>query len=299
MVASPEKPNAFEWIGETSMIKKLSLALVLTFIAAGLSVADQAAPLKLSTKYKMPDTVKGRFDHLGVDLGGNRLFLAAETAHEVLVFDLRTGKYLRAIPDIQIPHAIFVPEDLNRVFVTDGGAGEVKIFDGRNYRLVGAVKLKLDSDSIGYDPATHDLYVDNGGGDAHEPFSMLSIVDTTHDAKVGDIQIDGDTLEAMALEKSSPLMCVILDRVGSRRQKRSVGAAIAQALRNDSPFGDSIRRSICVRRAIALLKARSRGASKAGWTSLSIRPRVAASPHSCDSGILTQKVDPLPSSLST
>ena len=182
------------------MMKKLFVALVSIFIAAGISVADPAAPLKLAAKYKMPDSVKGRFDHLGVDLRGNRLFLAAETAHEVLVFNLRTGEYLRAIPDIQIPHAIFVREDLNRIFVTDGGAGEVKIFDGQNYKLIGAVKLKLDSDSIGYDPATRDLYIDNGGGDAHESFSMLSIVDTTDDKKAADIQIDGDTLEAMALD---------------------------------------------------------------------------------------------------
>ena len=190
------------------MRKKLFVALASVFIAAGISIADPAAPLKLAAKYNMPNTVKGRFDHLGVDLGGNRLFLAAETAHEVLVFNLRTGEYLRAIPDIQIPHAIFVREDLNRIFVTDGGAGEVKIFDGRDYKLIGAVKLKLDSDSIGYDPATHDLYIDNGGGDAHESFSMLSIVDTTGDKKTADIQIDGDTLEAMALDRSSPLMYV-------------------------------------------------------------------------------------------
>jgi DNA-binding beta-propeller fold protein YncE len=190
------------------MKRKLSVVLVSTFIAAGLIAADPAAPLKLAARYKMPDTVTGRFDHLGADVRGNRLFLAAETAHEVLVFNLRTGEYLRAIPDIQIPHAIFVREDLSRIFVTDGGAGDVKIFDGRDYKLIGTVKLKLDSDSIGYDPATHYLYVDNGGGDAHESFSMLSVIDTTHDTKVADIQIDGDTLEAMALDKSSPLMYV-------------------------------------------------------------------------------------------
>jgi hypothetical protein len=41
-----------------------------------------------------------------------------------------------------------------------------------------------------------------------ERFSMLSIVDTTHDKKVADIQIDGDTLKAMALATSSSLLYV-------------------------------------------------------------------------------------------
>jgi len=111
------------------MVPKFYVALAFPFVALGLTAAGLAAPLKLSTKCKMPDTVKGRFDHLAVDVDGNRLFLAAETAHEVLVFDLRTGEYLRAIPDNQIPSAIFVREDLNRIFVSDGGVGEVFVYD--------------------------------------------------------------------------------------------------------------------------------------------------------------------------
>jgi DNA-binding beta-propeller fold protein YncE len=46
------------------------------------------------------------------------------------------------------------------------------------------------------------LYIDNGGDNAHETFTMLSVVDTTAATKLADIKIDGDTLEAMALEKS-------------------------------------------------------------------------------------------------
>lgn len=189
-------------------MKKLCQMIPVIFLAAGLTFASSKPPLKLAAKYTMPATVKGRFDHLGVDLRGNRLFVAAESAHQVLVFNLRTGKYLRSIRHIQIPHAIFVREDLDRIYITDGGAGEVKIFDGKTYRLITSVKLKVDSDSIGYDPATQDLYVDNGGGDAHERYSMLSVVSTTRGTKVADIRIEGDTLEAMALAKSSPLLYV-------------------------------------------------------------------------------------------
>jgi DNA-binding beta-propeller fold protein YncE len=170
--------------------------------------ARSADPVKLVAKYNMPADVKGRFDHLGVDLRGQRLFLTAETAHEVLVFDLGTGKFIRAIGGIAIPHAIFCREDLNRIYITDGGAGELKDYDGKTYQLLGAAKLKVDADSIGYDPATQYLYIDNGGGDAHESFSMLSVVDTTSGEKVADMKIDGETLEAMALERSTPKLYV-------------------------------------------------------------------------------------------
>jgi DNA-binding beta-propeller fold protein YncE len=180
----------------------------LSLIAPLVAIAEPPAPLKLATKYPISASIKGRFDHLGIDLQGNRLFLAAESAHEVPVLDLQTGKYLHTIPDIEIPHAIFVRHDLNRIYITDGGAGALKIYDGTTHQLIKAIRLKVDSDSIVYDPKTHYLYIVNGGGDAHESFSMISIVDTTSDEKVGEIKIDGDTLEAMALESSGPRMYV-------------------------------------------------------------------------------------------
>ncbi len=188
--------------------KRLFVTITAIFFGLGLGFASPTAPLKLVAKYKMPEAVKGRFDHLTADLQNNRLFQAAETAHEVLVFNLRTGKYLRAITGIGIPHAIFCRDDLNRIYVTDGGAGELRIYNGKTYRQIGAVKLKVDTDSIGYDPSTHDLYIVNGGGHAHQSYSMLSVVNTTTDKKVADIKIDGDTLEAMALAPASSLLYI-------------------------------------------------------------------------------------------
>jgi len=184
-------------------MNKLKLIVAMTILfGAPFLFAQTAAPLKLATKYEMPATLKGRFDHLGIDLGGNRLFVVGEEAGQVLVFDLSTGKMIRTIK-VEHPHAVLYREDLSRIYITDEGKGVVNIYDGKTYDLVKAVQLKVDTDSIGYDPATHYLYVDNGGDNAHEPFTMLSVVDTTAATKLADIKIDGDTLEAMALEKSS------------------------------------------------------------------------------------------------
>ena len=183
-------------------MNKITRFLAAIFLLSAQSVAAQtAAPLKLATKYEMPATVKGRFDHLGVDLGGNRLFVVGEEAGQVLVFDLSSGKFVRSIK-VDHPHAVLYREDLGRIYITDEGKGVVNIYDGKSYDLVKAVALKVDTDSIGYDSATHYLYVDNGGDNAHEKFTMLSVVDTTAAVKLADIKIDGDTLEAMALEKS-------------------------------------------------------------------------------------------------
>ena len=61
-----------------------------------------------------------------------------------------------------------------------------------------------DADSIGYDISRKYLYVDNGGGDAGQSYSMLSAIDTTTDRKLGEMRIEGDTLEAMALDNYRP-----------------------------------------------------------------------------------------------
>jgi len=185
--------------------------LILTTIIALFGVAarsQDSAPLKLAQTFKLLPDIKGNFDHFAIDTKNNRLFATPEGYKAVLVLDLKSGKLIHTIRGIEKPHAILYREDLNHLYVTDGEAGELKIFDSTSYALLSTVKLLLDTDSIGYDPATKLLYIDNGGGDVHETYSMISVVDTTAGKKVADIKVDGETLEAMALEKSSPKMYV-------------------------------------------------------------------------------------------
>ena len=167
---------------------KLFLAAI-ALISAHAALAQNSAPLKLVTKYEIPASVKGRFDHLGIDIPSNRLFVVAEEAGQVLVFDLGTGKIVHTIM-VPHPHAVLVRDDLNHIYITDEEKGAVNIYDAKTYQMLKAVPLKVDTDSIGYDPATHYLYVVNGGDNAHEEFTMLSVVDTTAGAKVADARQD-------------------------------------------------------------------------------------------------------------
>jgi DNA-binding beta-propeller fold protein YncE len=189
------------------MKRLISVAAVFAVAALALAAQNQP-PLKLARTIELPADVKGHFDHFGVDLRGHRLFSAAEDSKSVLVLDLQTGKLIHTIGGISRPHAILYRQDVNRIYVTDGGDGDLKIFDGTSYQLLKSVKLLPDADSIGYDASTNYLYIDNGGGDAHQTYSTLSVVDTTAETKLADIKVDGDTLEAMALESSSPRMYV-------------------------------------------------------------------------------------------
>jgi len=87
------------------------------------SKASNGTPLKLVGKYDFPSSVTGRFDHLLVDLKTQRLFTTPQSAKAVMVFDLKTRELIHTIPGIEIPHHLLYREDLNRLYVTDGGNG--------------------------------------------------------------------------------------------------------------------------------------------------------------------------------
>lgn len=78
-------------------------------------------------------------------------FATPEDSKAVLVFDLAEGKLLQRIEGIERPHAVWYREDTDRLYVTDGGDGSVKVYDANNYKLLDRIVLLKDADSIGYD----------------------------------------------------------------------------------------------------------------------------------------------------
>jgi DNA-binding beta-propeller fold protein YncE len=181
------------------------LTVVLVFSLATLNA--QGPPLKLIQTTPMPGVKKG-FDHLAADPTGNRLFVCAEWNNSVEVFDIQTGKSIHRIGGLDRPHSIHYREDLNRLYVVDGTEemGAVRIFDGKSYALLKSVALSPDADWIAFDPATKYLYVTQGGDVLKHSYSLISVIDTTEGAKLGDIKVEGDVIEDLALETSSSKM---------------------------------------------------------------------------------------------
>jgi DNA-binding beta-propeller fold protein YncE len=178
------------------------LAAIVLFALKAQSQVEQ--PLRLIQSIPMPGLHDGDFDHFQVDIPGQRLFLAAEGNSAVIVLDLRTNKLVHIITGLEQPHSMVYRADLKKLFVVDGGAAEIKIYDGTSYKYLGGIKTEANCDSMTYDPDTKYMYVVNGGKEANEDYCLISIVDTTSEKKLGDIKIDSDVVEAMALEKSGP-----------------------------------------------------------------------------------------------
>src|SRR5215472_13589277 len=159
-------------------------ALILVALL-GLSASSRAqTPLKLEQTIPLPGLKEGDFDHFAVDLAGQLLFLTAEKNAAVEVFDFQTNKLVHTITGLDEPHSMLYRADLKKLFVVDGGAAEIKMYEGESYAKLGAIKLEDDCDSFVYVPATKYLYVVNSGKGAHQAYSLISIIDTTAARKI-------------------------------------------------------------------------------------------------------------------
>src|ERR1700739_1609132 len=175
------------------------------FALFGMSTSCLAVgePMRLVQTIPLPDLHEGDFDHFAVDLPGHRLFLTAEQG-VVEIFDLRSNKLLHSITGLDEPHSLVYRADLKKLFIVDGGAAELKVYDSDTYQLLSSVKLEVDCDSMAFDPATKRMYIVDGGRAAHTPYSFISVVDTTAAKKLADIKIDTNRVEALVLERSGP-----------------------------------------------------------------------------------------------
>ncbi|HEX2663429.1 MAG TPA: hypothetical protein VHM93_11410 [Candidatus Acidoferrum sp.] len=202
------------------------LALLVSF---SFRVAAQSKdPLKLVATIPLPGLKDGDFDHFASDIDGHRLFLTDEENDKVDILDTETNTRIHTIEDAKAPHAILYRKDLKKLFIVEGDASAVRIYDSDTYRPLGEIKLSVDADSAAYDSATHYLYVVNGGREAHTPYSLISVVDTDTSKKLRDIKIGSNRVEAVLLEKSGPrLFCNITGQNAVGVVDRNKGALLA------------------------------------------------------------------------
>jgi DNA-binding beta-propeller fold protein YncE len=228
------------------VMKKLQIVFVAVLVAlATKSMAQENAPLRLIQRIPAPG-VRGTWDHFGVDLPGNRLFLAAtgtsphsspaglppfQQVHQeglVEVFDLNTNKLIHTITGLAQAHSFTFRPDINKIFVVDGDASEVKVYAYDSYKLTGHIQLSIDADVARYDPDTKLMYVVNGGREAHTPYCLLSVIDTDKDQKLADIKFDVNRLEGFQMERTGPRLFINMtggNEIGVfDRQKRALNA---------------------------------------------------------------------------
>ena len=201
-----------------------ALRIAVTVLAVGVggvpSVEGQTAPpLRLEKTIELPD-VRGRIDHLTVDLETERLFMAALGNDTVEVIDLKAGKRLQTLRGFAEPQGILFARELNRLFVANGRDGSLRVFDAASLTSLKSVSFGGDADNIRRDPGTGHIWVGYGDG-------ALGAIDT-NGAKVADVPL-GAHPESFQLEHTGSRIFVNLpDSKSIGVVDRKKGAVIAR-----------------------------------------------------------------------
>src|SRR5438445_13900949 len=91
--------------------------------------------LRLVQTISLPN-VKGRVDHIDVDVKGKRLFVAGLENGTLEVAELRAGKWMRSIPGFKKPQGALYVADLNKLFVPSGDDGKPRVFLGDSHESI-------------------------------------------------------------------------------------------------------------------------------------------------------------------
>lgn len=178
--------------------------------------AQEKFPLKLVATTPMPGFT-GDFDHFGLDLKGNRLFLAAEDQKTVEVFNLQTGERVHSIKGFGHPLTMAYLPESDRLIVTNGDTDDVALVDCTEYKIINTLKLDKGVDHGVYNPQNKYFYVENGGGEEGKTH-VLSIIDTKSLKQVGEIAaLPGNSNEGMVIDREGKKLYVNLtgtDEVG-------------------------------------------------------------------------------------
>lgn len=138
--------------------------LVLLALAgcANAQPAGSAAPFTLEREIALPG-VRGRIDHLAVDVAHRRLFVAEIANGSVDAVDLDTGQ-TRRITGLSEPQGVAYLPAFDQLVVASGGEGSVRFYKAGSLEPVGSVKLGEDADNVRVDSATGLVAVGYGSG---------------------------------------------------------------------------------------------------------------------------------------
>jgi YVTN family beta-propeller protein len=131
--------------------------------AHGQELQGQTSPLVLDGKIPL-GSVAGRIDHMAIDLGRRRLFVAELGNNTVGVVDLDSKKVAHRITGLSEPQGIAYVPPTDTVLVANAGDGSVRVFRGSDYAPIARVDLGSDADNVRFDKQTGRVLVGFGSG---------------------------------------------------------------------------------------------------------------------------------------
>jgi len=161
--------------------------------------------LSLQKTISLPG-VKGRIDHLSINLKDQVVYIAALGNNTVEVVNLKTGKDIHSIQGMHEPQGVaYIPQN-HELFVANGENGDCYFYDAHTYEKTATVHLSSDADDAAYDSTTRRIYVGYGGGG-------IAVIDADSHKKVGDYPLPAHP-ERFQIDKKNQLIYVNVPNAG-------------------------------------------------------------------------------------
>jgi hypothetical protein len=118
------------------------------FVAKAFAGEKTDSPaLQLEANIPLGD-IRGRIDHMAVDLKRGRLFVAALGNGSLADVDLQTQRLERRIDGLPEPQGVGYDPVTDILYVANAGDGSVRLFTGTDLSPAGRIELGSDADNI-------------------------------------------------------------------------------------------------------------------------------------------------------
>jgi DNA-binding beta-propeller fold protein YncE len=172
----------------------------------GRAQTTETVPLQLEAKIPR-GSVRGRIDHMAVDLKRQRLFVSELGNDTVGIVDLANHAVIRTLSGLREPQGVGYEPATDMLYVANAGDGSVRAFEGPDYAAKERIELGSDADNIRMDSAAKRVFVGYGSG-------ALAIIDPSTRTKIGDIPLKAHP-EAFQIDPDSAQIFVNVPEAGA------------------------------------------------------------------------------------
>ena len=164
------------------VVAPMALTILSLFCgAASAQTAANSAGLRLETKIPL-GAVRGRIDHMAIDLQRQRLLVAELGNDSVGIVDLKQSKTIHTIGGLAEPQGVGYAPATDTIYVANARDGSVRIFHGADYAPSGRIELGSDADNIRLDAETNRVLIGHGSG-------AIAAIDLAQQKKVSTSQL--------------------------------------------------------------------------------------------------------------
>ncbi|HZZ76742.1 MAG TPA: YncE family protein [Puia sp.] len=184
--------------------KKNSVDLIRLLCTAGLLIslanAQKTASGFLKTEKTIVLSVKGRIDHMDVNLKNQIVYVSALGNNSLEVVDIAEGKVIRSITGLNEPQGVGYIPQTNEILVANGGTGDCYFYNARSFEKTGTIHLNSDADDVRYDSASGKIYVGYGDGG-------IAVIDAVSHKQLEDIKLPAHP-ESFQIDRTLNLLFV-------------------------------------------------------------------------------------------